>query len=267
MGEKHSSGASPAGPEGVRSGVLFRHEGAEVTFRQRFVPETANLQFLSCGEYTVPPGCRSVAFCSPEAESLLFMWRGAARAEVAGQPYDLANYDTLYVPRGAGFTLSNASAEPAVLIQCSAPAATAHPVFHSRFAEFSKREDRIRHLAGKDVFLMFDVGEGADKLVAGYTFYQPYTRAWPPHNHTDQEEVYIFIKGHGAMEVYESPEKLTFVHSLNEGDMVTIPYLNYHPVFSQEDPLVFIWCIAGERYWVGDKNKDFMAGKGDSITT
>ena len=35
------------------------------------------------------------------------------------------------------------------------------------------REDRIRHLAGKDVFLMFDVGEAADKLVAGYTFYQP----------------------------------------------------------------------------------------------
>ena len=158
------------------------------------------------------------------------------------------------------------SAAPRILPKF-APAATAHPVFHSRFAEFSQREDRIRHLAGKDVFLMFDVGEAADKLVAGYTFYQPYTRAWPPHNHTDQEEVYIFIKGHGAMEVYESPEKLTFVHSLNEGDMVTIPYLNYHPVFSQEDPLVFIWCIAGERYWVGDKNKDFMAGKGDAITT
>ena len=47
------------------------------------------------------------------------------------------------------------------------------------------------------------------------------------------------------MEVYESPEKLTFVHSVNEGDMVTIPILNYHPVFSQEDPLQFIWCIAG----------------------
>jgi mannose-6-phosphate isomerase-like protein (cupin superfamily) len=267
MGDVHPTVATPLPSGSVRPGVLFRHEQSEVTFRQHFVPRTANLQFLSCGEYTVPPGCASVAFCRPEEESLLFMWRGSAAVELGGQTYDLANYDTLYVPRGAGFRLSNASSEPAVLIQCSAPATTAHPVFHSRFAEFSQREDRIRHLAGKDVFLMFDVGEAADKLVAGYTFYQPYTRAWPPHNHTDQEEVYIFIKGHGAMEVYESPEKLTFVHSLNEGDMVTIPYLNYHPVFSQEDPLVFIWCIAGERYWVGDKNKDFMAGKGDAITT
>jgi mannose-6-phosphate isomerase-like protein (cupin superfamily) len=267
MGDVHSNDASPVPPGGVLPGVLHRAAQSECVFRQHFVPKSANLQFLNCGEYTVPPGCSSVTFCRPEEESLLFMWKGAAAVELGGQTYNLASYDTLYVPRGAGFRLSNPSAEPAVLIQCSAPAAKAHPVFHSPFAEFSKREDRIRHLAGKDVFLMFDVSEAADKLVAGYTFYNPHTRAWPPHNHTDQEEVYIFIKGHGAMEVYESPEKLTFVHSLNEGDMVTIPYLNYHPVFSQEDPLVFIWCIAGERYWVGDKHKDFMAGKGDAITT
>ena len=252
---------------GVKPAVLFPHAKTEVEFRQRFVPATANLQFLSCGEYTVPPGAISVSFCKTEEESLLFMWKGAAVAEIGGVSYDLATYDTLYVPRGASFRLRNEAMEAAVLIQCSAPAERAHPVFHSKFAEFSKREDRIRHLAGKDVYLMFDVTEPAEKLVAGYTFYRPYTRAWPPHNHTDQEETYIFIKGHGSMEVYESPETLSFVHNVREGDLVTIPFLNYHPVFSQECPLEFIWCIAGARYWVGDKNKDFMAGKGDSITT
>jgi len=69
------------------------------------------------------------------------------------------------------------------------------------------------------------------------------------------------------MEVYESPETAWWVHSVGEGDVVSIPVLNYHPVFSQEGPCVFIWCIAGERYWVGDKNKDFMSGKADKITT
>jgi hypothetical protein len=54
---------------------------------------------------------------------------------------------------------------------------------------------------------------------------------------------------------------------VDEGDAVTIPMLNYHPVFAQEKPLEFIWCIAGERYWVGDKNKDFMKGGPASITT
>ena len=251
----------------VRPGVLFPAAESDVAFVQRFVPENANLQFLNCGEYRLQPGSRSVTFCRPEEESLLFMWKGVTSVELGGTCYDLANYDTLYVPRGAGFRLHNPGSEPAVIIQCSAPAKNVHPVFHSRFAEFSTREDRIRHLKKKEVYLMFDVSEAADKLVAGYTFYEAGTRAWPPHNHTDQEETYIFIKGHGSMEVYAEPENLSFVHNVNEGDLVTIPYLNYHPVFSQEDPLVFIWCIAGERYWVGDKNKDFMAGKGDSITT
>ena len=114
---------------------------------------------------------------------------------------------------------------------------------------------------------MFDASNKADKLIAGYTFFEPFARSWPPHNHTDQEEVYIFIRGHGSMEVYGKPETMTFVHEVNEGDAVSIPFLNYHPVFSQESPLEFIWCIAGERYWVGDKNKDFMNQTRDSITT
>jgi len=76
-------------------------------------------------------------------------------------------------------------------------------------------------------------------------------------NHTDQEEVYIFLHGHGSMEVYESPETLSFVHNVKKGDMVTIPFLNYHPVFSQEDPLLFIWCMAGARHGVGDQRRTF----------
>ncbi len=251
----------------VKPAVLFRADAPAVSYRQRFVHSEANLQFLDCGEYELPPGSPSSSIAAPGRESLLFMWKGCVRVEVGGSVYELAPYDTLYVPLGAAFRMSNTSDTPARIIQTSAPAERAHPVFHSRFAEFSRREDRIRHLKGKIVYLMFDVSESADKLVAGYTFYEPYTRAWPPHNHTDQEETYIFIKGHGAMEVYESPENLSFVHTVNEGDLVTIPFLNYHPVFSQESPLEFIWCIAGERYWVGDKNKDFMKGSGPAITT
>ena len=251
----------------VKPAVLFRADAPAVTYRQRFMHADANLQFLDCGEYHLPPRSTSTTFGAPGRETLLWMWKGAARVELPDASFELANYDTLYVPLGSGFQFINTCDEPACVIQTSAPARQAHPVFHSPFAEFSQREDRIRRLKGKIVYLMFDVSESADKLVAGYTFYDAYTRAWPPHNHTDQEETYIFIKGHGAMEVYETPEEMTFVHSVNEGDLVTIPFLNYHPVFSQETPLQFIWCIAGERYWVGDKNKDFMKGSGPAITT
>ncbi len=251
----------------VQPAVLVRTSDEGVTFRQRFTPKTANLQFLNCGEFSLPAASESQSYSLPRNESLLFQWEGSSTVTVDGNAFILATYDTLYIPRAAEFTIANPSGEPAKVIQTSAPAAKAHPVHHSSWKDISRNEARIRHLKGKDVFMMFDVTEPAEKLVAGYTFFQPHQRSWPPHNHTDQEEVYIFINGNGAMEVYETPETLSFVHSVNRGDMVTIPFLNYHPVFSQESPLEFIWCIAGERYWVGDKNKDFLAGKGDSITT
>jgi hypothetical protein len=69
------------------------------------------------------------------------------------------------------------------------------------------------------------------------------------------------------MEVYTDEEHKTFVHSVAEMDAVTIPVLNFHPVFSQSEELHFIWCIAGERYWVGDKNKDFLKGDSAELTT
>lgn len=251
----------------VQPGELFQTKSESVVYRQRFIRQEAHLKFLSCGEHHLPGGSMTAELMVPGDELLLYMWKGHAIVELGGKEYDLAPYDMLYVPLGSAYRLRNPETEPACLIQTSATATNVHPVFHAKFAEFSKREDRIRHLKGKDVYLMFDVGEAADKLVAGYTFFQAGQRSWPPHNHTDQEEVYFFIQGHGSMEVYESPETMSFVHSVDEGDLVTIPMLNYHPVFSQKDPLQFIWCIAGERYWVGDKNKSFMSGTGTSLTT
>ncbi|MCX6904459.1 MAG: 5-deoxy-glucuronate isomerase, partial [Verrucomicrobia bacterium] len=183
-----------------------------------------------------------------------------------GAACQLERYDVLYIPRGATYQLAQEIGESKVIV-CRAPAEKTHPVFHAKWEEFSRDERRIRHLKGKDVFLMFDVSESADKLMAGFTLFQPGQRSWPPHNHTDQEEIYIFTQGRGSMEVYADEETKSFVCSVDEGDAVTIPLLNYHPVFSQAEELHFIWCIAGNRYWVGDKNKDFMTGKVDKLTT
>ena len=113
--------------------------------------------------------------------------------------------DVLYIPRGAAYRLGQTD-RASRLIVCRAPADNPHPPFHARWDEFSRDERRIRHLRGKDVFLMFDVSEGADKLIAGFTIFQPFQRSWPPHNHTDQEEIYIFTQGRGSMEVYAEEE-------------------------------------------------------------
>ncbi|MEK7403501.1 MAG: 5-deoxy-glucuronate isomerase [Acidobacteriota bacterium] len=157
---------------------------APVVYRERITPEAGNLQFLTCGEYELAAG---------------------AQTRLAAWPAD-----------------ANAGGETARLWLCRAPAERVHPPFHAEFASVSREESRIRRLKGKNVYLLLDVAEPADRLVAGYTFFEPYARSWPPHNHTDQEEVYIFLQGRGSMEVYESPESLTFVHNVGEGYAVSM---------------------------------------------
>src|SRR3954468_3580737 len=242
------------------------NDSAKFSYVEKSSPQSSNLSFLTYGVYHLTGAIASGACAHPGEEALLFCWKGAVDVQLEGKTYSLDYYDTLYIPRGATYRFSQNQGESKVIV-CRATADNTHPAFHSRWKDFSKNEKRIRHLKGKDVFLMFDVSEGADKLIAGYTIFQPHQRSYPPHNHTDQEEVYIFTQGSGSMEVYADEESKSFVKSVNEGDAVTIPLLNYHPVFSQEEELHFIWCIAGNRYWVGDKNKDFMTGKVNKLTT
>ena len=241
-------------------------ETSAFRYVEKSSPQTSNLRFLTYGWYELSGPICSGTLAHPGEEALLFCWQGQAAVSLNGASYALQHYDVLYVPRGVTYQLAQAAGESRVIV-CRAPAERTHPVFRAKWDESSRDERRIRHLKGKDVFLMFDVREPADKLIAGFTLFQPFQRSWPPHNHTDQEEIYIFTQGRGSMEVYADEETRSFVRSVNTGDAVTIPILNYHPVFSQEEELHFIWCIAGNRYWVGDKNKDFMTGKVDKLTT
>ena len=195
-------------PVNIKPAKLFRTTAVDAPlFRQHLTPGEANLEFLSCGQYDLPAGSRMQSLSLPGKEALLFQWEGQSCVRIDGSSYPLAAYDMLYIPLGAEFTLSNPGDAPSTIVQMSAPAQKRHPIFHSVFADFSQREERIRRLKGKNVYLMFDVSEGADKLVAGYTFFEPHARSWPPHNHTDQEEIYFFIRGQGAMEVYADPRK------------------------------------------------------------
>lgn len=251
----------------VQPAHLLKADAWQFEYRQKTNPRNSNLELLTYGTYRVAPHAVSDELFHRAEEALLFCLQGAVRVELERTPYELSYYDTLYVPCHTAYRINNASDTDCLLAVCRAPAENQHPAFHSRWDDIRTRAARIRHLDGKDVFLMFDVTEPADKLVAGYTIYQPHTRAWPPHNHTDQEEIYVFTQGRGAMEVYADEESKTFVHSMDRLDAATIPLLNYHPVFSQEDELHFIWCLAGARYWIGDKHQEFMDASVDELTT
>jgi mannose-6-phosphate isomerase-like protein (cupin superfamily) len=252
----------------IKPADLLRAEDWQFEYRQKSNPSNSHLEILSCGGYRVAPGAFSDELTHRREEALLFcLAEKPVVIEINDDPYRLERYDTLYVPLAEPYRIHNPSDEVQSLVVCRAPAENRHPVVHTVWKDVREDETRIRHLEGKDVFLMLDVTEAADKLMAGYTIYEPFTRAWPPHNHTDQEEIYWFTKGRGAIEVYPDEKSKTFVHSVRAMDAATIPLSNYHPVYSQDEELHFIWCLAGKRYWVGDKHKEFLDASVDELTT
>jgi 5-keto 4-deoxyuronate isomerase len=247
-------------------GRVFKDGSGTFLVRDLFNRADAHLDFLSASEISIENTTSSV-ISFPTEEVLLFNLHNRVDVIVDAKEYILEHFDVLYVTKGAGMQFRHEGNEPGHLYAYRALAEAEHPVFYSNFKKAKSDEARIRRLNRKMVYKMLDDTDAADKFMAGYTFYEDQTRAWPPHNHTDQEEVYTFIEGTGAMTVYEDDEHQTFVKSVSVGDHVTIPILNYHPVFSDDEPVAFIWCIAGERYWVGDKNTDFMKGDSEKITT
>ncbi|MCX7024159.1 MAG: 5-deoxy-glucuronate isomerase [Spirochaetes bacterium] len=250
---------------GVKEGKLFHARDSRAVLREVFNRRESNLEFLSLAELDIRDA-RFPSLCHKREETLVFNIAGPSTVDVEGIRHELAHYDVLYISKGAEYAVE-AGDEAAHLYLYRALADKEHPVRHMSWKSIKNDPERLRLLPRKKVHLMFDVGEEADRFMAGYTFYEDHARAWPPHNHTDQEECYSFIEGSGAMQVYEDDERTTFVKRVEVGSHVTIPLMNYHPVFSHEEPLCFIWCIAGERYWVGDRNRSFMDGSVSRLTT
>lgn len=250
----------------IQDGQKFNAEMSTCILKEVFNQGTSNLKWLAMSDLTIL-NSRTAEMSYRREEALIVNLRGDVTVLVDNCEYLMRHYDMLYIPIDTPFAVSHKGEEEAWLYIYRAVGDVKYETYHAVWEDCRKDKERIRHLNRKVVYKMFDVSEKANKFMVGYTFYQDRTRAWPPHNHTDQEEVYSFIEGKGSMEVYGEEEFKTFVPSVDVGDHITIPVLNYHPVFSHDEPLCFIWCISGERYWVGDKNKDFMTASVDKLTT
>ena len=62
------------------------------------------------------------------------------------------------------------------------------------------------------------------------------------HNHSGQEEVYIFTQGTGSMIVGEN------IYNVRESSIVLIPDGDFHKVWNEGDAdLIFIWVFDGKR--------------------
>jgi hypothetical protein len=167
-----------------KSGKLFNADKGRCQMKEIFNGPEAHLEFLSAADLTLSSTV-SPHYSFPNEEVLIFNLGEAVSCRVEGTDYPMEHFDVLYVPLGTGFQVTHQGEGEGHLYVYRATGDEVYPVFHSRFEDAKKNVERIRHLNRKVVYKMFDVSEGANKFMAGYTFYEDHTRAWPPHNHTD----------------------------------------------------------------------------------
>lgn len=225
---------------------------------EKIYPGESGMQLLSYSLIDVQSGYLSGPIINVDKETLLLCSDGEGKVVINGTTYPMFLYDFLYIPENTAFQLKGGAKGPMQIGMSTAPSNVNAEIVHVPFSEVKNDPNRARPMANKVVYLNFSEKIKAANLVAGLVFFEPYTRSFPAHMHTDQEEIYHFLNGTGAMEIYTSEETKTFIYNVAKGTVASVPLEHFHPCFSQEEPLVWLWVIAGERYWVGDRDANWM---------
>lgn len=237
---------------------LYKAGECGMTIAEKIRPGKSGMRLLAYSLITVQSGYLSAPLYAHDRETLLICSEGAGYVDVIGKKYPMSLFDFLYIPENTPFCFMGGDLGEFHLGMASAPSQAKGDVVHISFEEVKTDPARTRPMANKVVYLNFGEKLKAGNLVAGLVFFEPYTRSFPAHMHTDQEEVYHFLDGKGAIEIYPSEEKKTFVYNVTKDTVASVPLEHYHPCFAQESPLVWAWIIAGERYWVGDRDSKWM---------
>jgi len=163
-----------------------------------------------------------------------------------------------YVPRQTDYRLSALDGE-AEFALCGAPSEMdTKPVF------VRPHDVRIRYVGignwSRTVTDIIGPHISAQRLIVGETYNPPGNwSSAPPHRHdndrppleSDMEEVYFYRlhppQGFAFQRVYDAERGMDVVYTVQNDDVVSIPY-GFHPVVAAPGyELYYLWALAGER--------------------
>lgn len=197
-----------------------------------------------------------VRFSAGEHETCLICLKGNASVVVEGKSFNLAQYDSLYIPRDTEVEVST-GADACDLAEISAPVTNRYPLQLVRFADV-QRDATLHFKAGgataeREVNILIGKNVEAGRLLAGVTFSKPGNwTSWPPHEHAAMlEEAYLYVDmpapAWGIQLVYTDPAQPELVAVVREGDCVLMPK-GYHPNVSAPGGAInFLWMMAANR--------------------
>jgi len=235
--------------------MIFRKTNAQVGRNLALGPENSTMRHLSYGRIILNSSKPVVSFANADQETALICLAGNATVKVAGSTFELAQYDSLYIPRDS--TIEVSAKGPVDLAEFSAGVRGKYPLKLVRYADVAN-DPALKLVAGspgsrREVSILMAKNVEAGRLIAGFTRSDPGNwTSWPPHEHAKMlEELYVFFDmpepAFGIQLVYNDKQYPELVTAVREGDAVLVPS-GYHPNVSVPGHrIAYLWAMAAHR--------------------
>jgi len=235
--------------------MIFRGTHQHLGRKVSVTPENSTNRHLSYGRILLSQSNPRTSFATGGRETGLICLSGAATIRVGDKKFDLAQYDSIYVPRGSQVEVTTASEVD--LAEFSADVENTYPLQFVSYQAVS-RDSSLRFpagTAGSSRVVNICIGKNVDagRLLVGFTVSDPGNwTSWPPHEHTEMlEEMYVYFDmphpAYGIQLVYNDTQYPELVTVVRDGDAVLIPS-GYHPNVSVPwHRITFLWAMAAHR--------------------
>ena len=236
--------------------MVFRGTNSHTGRVISVTPENSTNKHLAYGRIILNPSMPAISFSNGNRETGLIVLSGEATLKVAGQSFNLGQYDSIYVQRESFVEVMSGSSVD--IAEFSADVEHRYPLQVVRYDEILKDPGLVFQAgsgtnASRHLHMAIAKNVEAGRLVAGFTWSDPGNwTSWPPHEHTAMlEEMYVYFNmpapAFGIQMVYNNTDVPELVTVVRDGDAVLMPS-GYHPNVSVPGHRIcFLWAMAAHR--------------------
>jgi 5-deoxy-glucuronate isomerase len=235
--------------------MVFRKTNAQTGRHLAVTPANSTMRHLSYGRIILDGAKPLVSFSNGTQETGLICLAGNGAVKIAGNEYNLGQFDAIYIPRDSAIEVSTKSTVD--FAEFSADVKGKYPLKLVRYADVAK-DPGMKFVAGnsgsrRELNVLIANNVEAGRLIAGFTSSDPGNwTSWPPHEHAKMlEEMYVYFDmpepAYGLQLVYNDTHYPELVTAVRDGDAVLMPN-GYHPNVSVPGHrIAFLWAMAAHR--------------------
>jgi 5-deoxy-glucuronate isomerase len=235
--------------------MVFRKTNAQTGRHLAVTPANSTMRHLSYGRIILDAAKPLVSFSNGTQETGLICLAGNGTVKIAGNEYNLGQFDAIYIPRDSAIEVSTKTTVD--FAEFSAGVKGKYPLKVVRYADVAK-DPGMKFVTGnpgsrRELNVLIAKNVEAGRLIAGFTSSDPGNwTSWPPHEHAQMlEEMYVYFDmpepAYGLQLVYNDTHYPELVTAVRDGDAVLMPN-GYHPNVSVPGHrIAFLWAMAAHR--------------------